>query len=125
MSGYLRDSQLRRQLEERVKETARTRQAAEEGIKAAQDTIDQARRIDATVVDAEKPLAEANAALAAKDYKVAVDKAGEALERGKRIYRDRARAIVDSSAGGRIAPSWLTAFTASASSFQRLICLSS
>ena len=106
MSGYLRDSQLRRQLEERVKETARTRQAAEEGIKAAQDTIDQARRIDAAVVDAEKPLAEANAALAAKDYKVAVDKAGEALERGKRIYRDRARAIVDSSAAlGRLAKS--------------------
>src|SRR5438445_10032302 len=106
LSGYWRDSQLRRQLEERVKETARTRQAAEEGIKAAQDTIDQARRIDAAVVDAEKPLAEANAALAAKDYKVAVDKAGEALERGKRIYRDRARAIVDSSAAlGRLAKS--------------------
>src|SRR5438552_17713962 len=87
-----------------VKETARTRQAAEEGIKAAQDTIDQARRIDATVGDAEKPLAEANAALAAKDYKVAVDKAGEALERGKRIYRDRARTIVDWSAAlGRMA----------------------
>ncbi len=104
MSGYLRDSQLRRQLEERVKETTRTRQAAEEGLKAAQDLIDLARRTDANVVDAEKPLAEANAAFAAKDYKVAVDKAGEALERGKRIYRDRARAIVDSSAAlGRLA----------------------
>jgi hypothetical protein len=104
LSGYLRDSQLRRQLEEKVKETTRTRQAAEEGLRAAQDLIDQARRTDATVVDAEKALAEASAAFAAKDYKVAVDKAGEALERGKRIYRDRARAIVDSSAAlGRLA----------------------
>src|SRR3989475_10670531 len=68
--------------------------------------MDQARPMDATVVDAEKPLAEANGALAAKDYKVAVDKAAEALERGKRIYRDRARAIVDSSAAlGRLAKS--------------------
>ncbi|TLZ84809.1 MAG: hypothetical protein E6K03_01100 [Methanobacteriota archaeon] len=104
MSGYLRDSQLRKQLEEKVKEATRTRQAAEEGLKAAQDLIDQARRTDANVVEAEKALAEANAAMASKDYKVAVDKAGEALERGKRIYRERARGIVDSSAAlGRLA----------------------
>ena len=63
VSGYLRDSQLRRQLEDKVKETTRTRQAAEEGVKAAQDLIDQARRIDANVVEAEKALAEANGTL--------------------------------------------------------------
>ena len=104
MSGYLRDSQLRKQLEEKVKEATRTRQAAEDGIKAAQDLIDQARRTDANVVEAEKALAEANEAMGSKDYKVAVDKAGEALERGKRIYRERARGIVDSSAAlGRLA----------------------
>ena len=98
MSGYLQDNQLRRQLEEKVKETARTRQAAEDGLKAAQDVIEQARRADANVVEAEKALTDAGAAMAAKDYRFAVDKAGEALERGKRLYRDRARAIVDSSA---------------------------
>jgi hypothetical protein len=104
VSGYLRDSQLRRQLEEKVKEATRTRQAAEDGIKAAQDLVDQARRTDANVVEAEKALAEANEAMASKDYKVAIDKAGEALERGKRIYRERARAIVDSSSAlGRLA----------------------
>lgn len=98
MSGYLRDSQLRRQLEEKVKEASRTRQAAEDGLKAAQDIIEQARRTDANVVEAEKALAEASAAMVEKDYKVAADKANEALERGKRIFRERARAIVDSSA---------------------------
>ena len=98
VSGYLRDNQLRKQLEERVKETARTRQAAEDGLRAAQDMIDQARRVDARVAEAEKALADASAAMIAKDYKVAVDKAAEALERGKRSYRERARGIVDSSA---------------------------
>lgn len=98
MSGYLRDSQLRRQLEEKVKEATRTRQSAEEGLKAAQDIIDQARRVDANVIDAEKALTEANAAMAAKDYKLAAEKANESVERGKKIYRDRARDIVDSSA---------------------------
>ncbi|MGI0150002.1 MAG: hypothetical protein ACREDF_10800, partial [Thermoplasmata archaeon] len=72
--------------------------AAEDGLKAAQDAIDQARRVDANVVEAEKALADASASMAAKDYRAAVDKSGEALERGTRLYRDRARAIVDSSA---------------------------
>ena len=98
MSGYLRDNQLRRQLEEKVKEAARTRQSAEDGLKAAQDVNDQARRVDANVVEAEKALAEASAAMVAKEYKTSVEKSAEALERGKRIYRERARAIVDSSA---------------------------
>ncbi len=99
MSGYLRDNQLRRQLEEKSKEITRTRQAAEDGLKAAQEVIDAARRIDANVVEVEKIVADATAAMGDKDYKVAADRAAEALERGKRIYTDRAAAIVDSSAG--------------------------
>src|SRR5216110_3208840 len=104
VSGYLRDNALRKQLEERVKETARTRQAAEDGLRAAQDMLDQARRVDTNVAEAERALAEASAAMVAKDYKVAVDKSAEALERGRRSYRERARGIVDSSAAlGRLA----------------------
>jgi len=99
VSGYLRDSQLRRQLEEKVKEAARTRQAAEEKIQAAQELIDAARRIDANVVEAEKALTDAVAAATAKDYKLAADRAMEAQERAKRIYRDRAAAILESSKG--------------------------
>ena len=99
MSGYLRDSQLRRQLEEKVKETTRTRQAAEDGLKSAQEVIDAARKIDANVVEAEKALADATSAMADKDYKLAAERAAEAAERGKRIYRERASAILDSSAG--------------------------
>ena len=98
MSGYLRDSQLRRQLEERVKETTRTRQAAEDGLKAAEDVIEAARKIDANVVEAEKVLADASAAMAEKDYKLAAERAAEATERGKRIYRERAAAMIESSA---------------------------
>src|SRR5256886_357147 len=104
VSGYLRDNALRKQLDEKVKETARTRQAAEDGLRAAQDMLDQARRVDTNVAEAERALAEASAAMVAKDYKVAVDKSGEALERGRRSYRERARGIVDSSAAlGRLA----------------------
>lgn len=98
MSGYLRDSQLRRQLEEKVKEATRTRQAAEDGLEAAREVIDAARRIDANVVEAEKVLADATAAMGSKDYRLAAEKAAEATERGTRIYRERGSAILGSSA---------------------------
>ncbi len=97
MSGYLGGSQLQRQLEEKLKEATRTRQVAEESLKAAQEVLDAARKIDANVAEAEKPFAEATAAMGAKDYKLAAEKAAEAAERGKRVYRERASAIVDSS----------------------------
>jgi len=97
VSGYLRDNQLRRQLEEKVKEATRTRQAAEDGIKAASAVLDAAKRNDADVTEAMKPLAEAESAMGAKDYKLAAEKAEEAKERGTRIYRDRARTILGSS----------------------------
>ncbi len=99
MSGYLRDSQLRRQLEDKVNEAKRTRQSAEDGLKLAQEVLEAARKIDANVVEAEKVLAEATAAMGAKDYKLAADKAAEATERGKRIHREHASAIIESGAG--------------------------
>ena len=99
MSGYLPDKQLRRQLEEKVEATKRTRQAAEDGLKSAQEVIDAARKIDANVVEAEKALADATSAMADKDYQRAADRAAEATERGKRIYRERVSAIIESSAG--------------------------
>lgn len=97
MSGYLRDAQLRRQLEEKVKEATRTRQAAEESLHAAREILEAARRIDANVVEMERPLADADTAVAGKDYKLALEKANEATERGKRIYRDRVKTIIESS----------------------------
>src|SRR5207249_2116524 len=99
-----RTSCRRRNRTRRLARTGRTRQAAEAGLRADQGRSDQARRVDASVTEAEKALAGAGGAMGAKDYKVAVEKANEALERGKRNYRDRARAIVDSSANlGRLA----------------------
>src|SRR5207253_9321630 len=89
VSGYLRDNALRKQLEERVKETARTRQAAEDGLRDAQDMIDQARRVDANVTEAEKALAEAGGAVVAKDDRGAVEEASQGRGAGERNHRAR------------------------------------
>ena len=96
-SGFLRDIALRKQLEEKVKEAAKTRQFAEETISTARAMIDSARKIDGNVIEADKALAEATAAIANKDYKTALERAQEAAERGKRALGGRARAVLEST----------------------------
>jgi len=98
VSGYLKDIALRKQLEEKVREATRVRTDGEKALAAATDMIAAARRIDAVTTEADALVAEAMSALSAKDYKLALDKAVAARERASRIYRDRAKGIVDASA---------------------------
>ncbi|HEV8595439.1 MAG TPA: hypothetical protein VGR51_07920, partial [Thermoplasmata archaeon] len=96
-SGFLRDIALRKQLEEKVKEATKTRQAAEAEIGAARTLIEGAKGFDANVTEAETALAEASSHFSNKDYKSALEKAAEAKERGKRAYGERARHFLDST----------------------------
>ena len=96
-SGFLRDIALRKQLEEKVKEAAKTRQMAEGEVAAARKLLDGAKAIDAEVTEAETALADANAAMSGKNYKAALEKASEARERGTRAYGERARHFLDST----------------------------
>ena len=96
VSGYLRDIALRKQLEEKVKEATKTRQQAEDEINLARQILDAAKGIDADTSKAQGSLAEATAAMGSKDYKVALEKALEAKERGHQVYRDRVVAILTS-----------------------------
>ena len=98
MSGYLGDTALRRQLEEKVRQATRVRADAEKALQAASGLIGAARRIDAVTTEADTALADATSAMAAKDYKLALDKAVLALDRANRIYQDRVKGIVNASA---------------------------
>ncbi|MGQ0798288.1 MAG: hypothetical protein ACT4OI_10580 [Methanobacteriota archaeon] len=93
-AGYLRNSQLRRQLEEKVKEATQARQVADESIASAREVLDAAKRIDADVGSAQKLLGDADAAMGGKDYKLASEKAKEALDRGREIYRERVEVMI-------------------------------
>ncbi|TLZ70168.1 MAG: hypothetical protein E6K10_08630 [Methanobacteriota archaeon] len=97
MSGYLKDIALRKQLEEKVREATRVRTDADKALTAATDLVGAARRIDAVTTDADTLVAEATAAMSGKDYKLALDKAVAAKEKATRIYRERAKGIVDAS----------------------------
>lgn len=96
-SGFLRDIALRKQLEEKVKEAAKTRQLAEAEVTAARTLIAGAKAIDANTTEAETALAEASALMSSKDYKAALERAAEAKERGKRAYGERSRHFLDTT----------------------------
>ncbi len=98
MSGYLKDIALRKQLEEKVREATKTRTDAEKALQAAGEIIGAARRIDAVTTEADEALAEATAEMNSKDYKLALDKATAAKEKARKIYQERIKGIIDSSA---------------------------
>lgn len=97
--GYLRNSQLRRQLEAKVKQATEAKGAAEEALTAARDVLEAARKIDADVGAARTILSAAEAAMGGKDYALATEKAKEAQERGAEIYRDRVEAMIRQGEG--------------------------
>lgn len=99
MSGYLKHIQLTKQLEDKAKEAARNRQLAEEQVNMARALVTGAKRVDADVSAGEAMVAEADAAVAAKDYKLALEKATMAVMSLREAFRGRAQAIIDSSAG--------------------------
>ena len=99
MSGYLRDIQLRKQLEEKVREATKNRQQAEKELATANEILTACKAIDAVTTEADTAMAEATSAVSGKDYRLALEKAVEARERAKKAYAARTTAIVDSSAG--------------------------
>jgi hypothetical protein len=97
--SYLRQIQLQKQLEEKAKETTENRENAEKELEEATQIIEMAKKIDANVADSEALLEECSQAMKVKDFKLALEKALECKEKSKRIYEERVKAIVESSAG--------------------------
>ncbi|MCK5292029.1 MAG: hypothetical protein KAR39_08450 [Thermoplasmata archaeon] len=97
--SYLRQIQLQKQLEEKAKETTENRENAEKELEEITKLIEMAKKIDANVADAEALFEESSQAMKVKDFKLALEKGLECKEKSKRIYADRVKAIVESSAG--------------------------
>ena len=98
MAGDLHGMALRKQLEQKLQEAAKSRKVAEQALESARALLEQAKGLDTPVAEAEAALAEATSAYASKNYKVAADRAAEAKERGRRALEARVKSVVDSSA---------------------------
>lgn len=97
MSGYLRHIELSRQLEERAKEASRTRQLSEERLEELTALFKTAKRSDCKLGEAEDLLAQANSALAAKDYRLALEKTKDGEDKVKAAFLQRVQSILGSA----------------------------
>ncbi|MFQ6012879.1 MAG: hypothetical protein ACE5LS_04475 [Thermoplasmata archaeon] len=97
MSGYLRHIELSRQLEEKAKEASRNRKHAEERIQQLEGLIGDAKKADCQITDAEELLAQASSAMAAKDFKLALDKTQEGEDKAKAAFLQEANSILEAS----------------------------
>ncbi|MEE9593641.1 MAG: hypothetical protein V3W28_08685, partial [Thermoplasmata archaeon] len=97
LSGYLKHIELSRQLEEKAKEASENRKHADERIKQLEGLISDAKKVNCQVADAEELLALANSAMAAKDYKLALDKTQEGEDKAKAAFIQEANSVLEAS----------------------------
>ncbi len=97
MSGYLKHIELSRQLEEKAKEASQNRKHADERIEQLESLIGDAKKVDCQVVESEDLLAQANGAMAAKDYKLALAKTQEGEDKAKAAFIQEANSVLEAS----------------------------
>ncbi len=99
MSGYLRHIELSRQLEKKAKEASQNRKLADERIQQLEGLIDDAKKVDCQVAESEDFLAQANSAMAAKDFRLALQKTQEGEDKAKAAFIQEASSILEASEG--------------------------
>ena len=98
MTGdYIRQLQLTKQLEQRAREAAANRKAAEEKIAEAEKALAKAKDFGAETAETEKLLVEATAAFSKKDYKGALGQATKSLESAESAKRTKVGSIIASA----------------------------
>ncbi|MDD1766972.1 MAG: hypothetical protein LUQ27_00195, partial [Methanomassiliicoccales archaeon] len=98
MTGdYIRQLQLTKQLEQRAKEAALNRKAAEDRIAQAENALTSAKDFAAQTTEAEKLLVEATNSYSNKDYKGALGSAAKSIESSELAKKDKVNSIVASA----------------------------
>lgn len=97
MSGYLRHIELSRQLEKKAKEASENRQRAEDRLQQLHHLVEAAKKADCPVDEAEALLAQANSAVGAKDYKLALEKTREGEDKARAAFVQHTEKVLDSS----------------------------
>jgi len=92
---YIKQLQLKKQIEQKAKEAAKSREAAEEKLVQAEDSLKLVKRMDAPAAEAEKFLTEASSFFKEKDYRSSVGLSTKSLEASHRAQRDRVASMID------------------------------
>ena len=97
MAGnYLKSLQLQKQLEQRAKEAAKSKQLAEKERDALESFLDVCKQSDVDLSGIDKLLSEFSASINAKDYQSAVGHARKAMDAAKSAYLQKISDVADS-----------------------------
>ncbi|UCE91348.1 MAG: hypothetical protein JSV90_08035 [Methanobacteriota archaeon] len=97
MAGnYLKSLQLQKQLEQRAKEAAKSKQLAEKERDALEGFLDVCKQSDVDLSDIDRLLSEFSATMNAKDYKSAIGHARKAMDAAKDAYLQKVSDVADS-----------------------------
>ncbi|HEY3419262.1 MAG TPA: CARDB domain-containing protein [Methanomassiliicoccales archaeon] len=95
MTGdYIKQLQLKKQIEQKAKEAAKSREAAEEKLVQAENSLKLAKKIDAPSAESEKFLTEASSFFKEKDYRSSVSMSTKSLETSNKAQRDRVSSMI-------------------------------
>jgi len=85
--------QLKKQIEQKAKETSKKKSDAETQLQAAEELLVHCKSINAEVASIEKAIGLVAAALDSKDFDLAFDKSEKAIETAKKVFTDRINSI--------------------------------
>jgi tetratricopeptide (TPR) repeat protein len=94
--NYLKSLQLQKQLEQRAKEAAKSKQTAEKERDALESFLEACKQSDVDLSDIDKLLSEFSASINAKDYQSAIGHARKAMEAAKSAYLQKISDVADS-----------------------------
>lgn len=95
MTGdYIKQLQLKKQIEQKAKEAAKSRDAAEEKLVQAEISLKLSKRMDAPSAEAEKYLTEASSFFREKDYRSSVGMSSKSMEASFRAQKDQVSSMI-------------------------------
>ena len=83
-----------KQIEQKAKEASKKKSDAEERLEAVEGILEHCKKLNADIDPGKKAVAEANGALDAKDFDLALEKSDRAVEIAKKIFNDRILSIL-------------------------------
>ncbi|MGD0818574.1 MAG: hypothetical protein ABR986_09300, partial [Methanomassiliicoccales archaeon] len=98
MTGdYIKQLQLKKQIEQKAKEAAKSREAAEKKLAQAEESLKLVKKMDAPSAEAEKFLTEASSFFKEKDYRSSLGLSTKSMEASQKAQNDRVGSMLESA----------------------------
>jgi hypothetical protein len=94
---YIKQLQLKKQIEQKAKEAAKSREAAEEMLAKAEEALKSVKKMDAAGAEAEKLLTEASSFFKDKDYRSSLGLSTKSLETSRQAQKAKVGSMLEAS----------------------------